>query len=238
MKTTLLCVSAAALLAAVAQAQNENVTWDLPITITQLGTPDVSTLGLYFGSWAPQDGSANTLPVNGVTFQGFSDLPDLTPGATLDNGYNGFASPGTDDSNYNALLQYGRFSNETTPTTFSWGGMTPGDTYEIQLWVNDGRNSTVNQRTETITGGDSTSDALAYGSGSDGPGQYIIGTFVADSSGSETLTLTPGDASPSAQINLFQVRDISAVPEPSTLGLLASGAGAMIWGFRRKSRVE
>jgi PEP-CTERM motif len=236
MKTTLLCVSAAGLLAAVAQAQNENVTWQLPTTIS--GTSDVSTLGLYFGSWAPQNGSANTLPVNGVTFQGFSDLPDLTPGSTLDNGYNGFASPGTADNNYNALLQFGRFSNETTPATFSWGGMTPGDTYLVELWVNDGRNSTVNQRTETVTGGDSTSGALAYGSDDTGAGQFIIGTFLADSSGSETLTLTPGSAFPSAQINLFQVRDISVVPEPSTLGLLASGAGAMIWGFRRKSRAE
>src|SRR5215831_18027952 len=93
-----------------------NVTWQTPVTIS--GTSDVSTSGLYFGSWATQDGSANNFPVNGVTFQGFSDLPGFAAGATLDNGYNGFGSPNTPDTNYNTLLQYGRFSNEgSTPAT-------------------------------------------------------------------------------------------------------------------------
>jgi len=113
--------------------------------------------------------------------------------------------------------------------------MTAGDTYLVQFWVNDGRNSTVNARTETLTGGANTSAALAYGSGTSGPGQFIIGTFVADSTGSETLTLSPGAAIPSAQINLFQVRDLTPAPEPSTLALLTVGAGAMLFGFRRKS---
>jgi len=79
--------------------------------------------------------------------------------------------------------QFARFSNESTPATFGWSGMTPGDTYLVQFWVNDGRNSTVNARTETLTGGANTSAALAYGSGNNGPGQFIIGTFVADKYG-------------------------------------------------------
>lgn len=187
-----------------------NVTWQTPVTIS--GPSDVSTLGTYFGSWAPQDVSANTLPVNGVTFQGFSDLPFFTAGPTFDNGYDGFGSPNTSDTNYNTLLKYGRFSNEgSTPATFSWSGMTPGNTYLIQLWVNDGRD--IGQsRSETITGGTNTSAPLSYGSDGSGPGQYIIGTFVANSSGGQTLTLTPFStgSSPDPQINLFQVRDITA----------------------------
>src|SRR6266436_5386413 len=180
----IVCTSVAAFLAPTAKAQ-PNVTWQTPVTIS--GTSDVSTQGIYFGSWAPQDGSANTLPVNGVTFQGFSDLPDLTPGATLDNGYDGFGSPNTSDDNYNTLLKYARFSNEgSTPATFSWSGMTPGNTYLTQLWVNDGRNIG-ESRSETVTGGTNTSAPLTFGSDGSGPGQYIIGTFVADSSGSQTL---------------------------------------------------
>ena len=119
-------------LAITANAQ-PSVTWQTPVTISD--TSDVNTSGIYFGSWAPQDGSANNYPVNGVTFQGFSDLPGLSPGPTLDNGYGGFGSPNTPDPNYNTLLQYGRFSNErSTPATFSWSGMTPGNTYLIQFW--------------------------------------------------------------------------------------------------------
>jgi Tfp pilus assembly protein PilX len=186
-----------------------NVTWQTPVTIS--GTSDVSTNGTYFGSWAPQDGGANGLPVNGVTFQGFSDLPGFAGGSTFDNGYNGFGSPNTPDGNYNALLQYARFSNEgNTPASITWGGMTPGATYLVQFWVNDGRN--IGQaRSETLTGGTNTSASVSFGSDGSGPGQYIIGTFVADKTGVETLVVNAfsSGANPDPQVNLLQVRDIT-----------------------------
>jgi hypothetical protein len=187
-----------------------NVTWRAPLTIS--GPSDVSTQGTYFGSWAPQDGGANGLPVNGVTFQGFSDLPYFYSGPTFDSGYNGYASPGTSDANYNTLLQYARYSNATDqPANFTWAGMTPGKTYLIQMWVNDAR-SVGQIRSETITGGANTSAPINYGSNPDGsgPGQFIIGTFVANSSGSQALILNSIGGIP-PQINLFQVRDITPV---------------------------
>ena len=230
MKTIITCTAIVGLFAVAATAAN--ITWQTPEQIT--GASDVSTLGLYFGSWAPQDGSANTMPVNGVTFQGFSDLPSLTPGPNFDNGYNGFNSPGTSDANYNALLQYARFSNENTPDSFSWAGLTVGDSYLVQFWVQDGRTGGEGTRTETLTGGANTSAALNYGSDSTAgfPGDFIIGTFVADSA-TESLTLAPGGAY-GLQINLFQVRDITATPEPSSVALLVIGAGAMVFSLRRK----
>jgi hypothetical protein len=202
-----------------------NVTWQAPVTIS--GASDVSTLGTYFGSWAPQDGSANNYPVNGVTFQGFSDLPYFTSGPTFNAGYDSYNSPGTSDANYNTLLKYARYSDTgDQPATFSWSGMTPGNTYQIQFWVNDGRN--IGQsRSETVTGGTSTSAPLSYGSDGSGPGQYIIGTFVANSSGGQTLSLTASSsgANPSPQINLFQVRDITStiVTAPKITGIGVHG---------------
>jgi len=200
-----------------------NVTWQAPITIS--GAGDVSTLGSYFGSWAPQNANTNILPVNGVTFQGFSDLPYFRPGPTFDNGYNGFGSPNTSDTNYNALLQYASFSNEgTTPATISWGGMTPGHTYLVQVWVNDGRNIG-ESRSETITGGTNTSAPLSYGSDGSGPGRYIIGTFVANSSGGQTLILNPfsSGSNPDPQINLLQVRDLTSASAPIITSIAVSG---------------
>ena len=202
-----------------------NVTWQSPVTISDAS--DVSTLGDYFGSWAPQDGGANNFPVNNVTFQGFSDLPSFTSGPTLDNGFDGFGSPNTPDSDYNTLLQYGRFSNEPfSPASFSWSGMVPGNTYLVQIWVNDGRNIG-ESRSETITGGTNTSAPVSFGSDGSGPGQYIIGTFVADSSGSQTLILTPFSSGPNPdpQINLLQVRDISStiIPQPTITSIVVSG---------------
>src|SRR5882757_3082658 len=114
--------------------------------------------------------------------------------------------------------------------SLTWGGMTPGNTYLLQFWANDGRNSTTAERSETLTGGANTSAALAYGFGSSGPGQYVIGTFVADGTGTQTITMNAfggNDIGPSAQINLLQLRDIT-VPEPSSLALLAMGASALL----------
>src|ERR1700722_20522358 len=232
MKTAVVCASIIGLLATVVQAQNENISWQTPMTITTSGTSDVNTQGIYFGSWAPH---GSTLTVNGVTFQAFSDLPGLS--STFDNstGPGSYASPNPLDANYNTLLTAGAFGNNDAPYSFNWDGMTPGDTYLVELWVNDGRNSTVNQRTETFTGGANTSAFLDYGSGNSGPGQFITSTFLADSSGAETITLTPGAAFPSPQLNLFEVRDITSVPEPSTLAMLGSGVLTLVYCIRRKA---
>ena len=203
-----------------------DVTWQNPVTIS--GTSDVTTQGTYFGSWAPSDGNANTLPVNGVTFQKPSDLPFFTEGPTFDSGYSSYNSPGTTDPNYNTLLQSADYSNSGQPATFSWSGMTPGHLYLVQCWVNDGR--PIGQlRSETITGGANTSSPLNYGSNpvdGSGPGQYIIGTFVANSSRGQTLILSSPNGPP--QINLFQVRDItpritSIAVSGTTLKLTAVG---------------
>lgn len=196
-----------------------DVTWRTPVTIS--GPADVSTEGTYFGSWAPQHGAANTFPVNGVTFQGFSDLPYFTVGPTFDAGYDGYSSPGSSDPNYDTLLKYARYSNAgTQPATFSWSGLTPGHLYLVQLWVNDGRNIG-ESRSETISGGANTSAPLSFGSDGSGPGQYIVGTFVANSSRGQTLILNAFSTgpNPSPQINLFQVRDIT----PIITGIAVSG---------------
>jgi hypothetical protein len=234
MKKLILCASVASLAGAAFAA---DITWQAPTFIS--GPTDVSTTGTFFGSWAPFNGDASSgLTVNGVTFQAFPDLP-----GAMDNFDNGgdngtFATPTTSDNNYNLLLNAGAFGNSSGSYTVSWNGMTPGNTYEVQLWVNDGRNSTVNARTETLSGGTDTSPSLAYGSDDTGPGQDIIGTFVADGTGAETLTLTPGATIPSAQFNLLQVRDLTPTPEPSTVALLTIGAGALFAGARRKFRAS
>jgi hypothetical protein len=238
MKTQILkgifCAAIAALLPAAAQAQ-ASVTWQAPVTIS--GASDVLTSGTLFGTWAPHSDAANSaggLAVNGVTFQAFPDLPGAATSLDNNTGTGSYASPGTLDANYNSLLTSGAFGNNNQTYTISWNGMTAGNMYAVQLWVNDGRSAALNQRSETITGGANTSASLAYGSGANGPGQYIIGTFIADVSGTETLTLTPGAAIPSPQFNLIQVRDITPVPEPSAVAMSLIGFGVLVGVLRRK----
>lgn len=238
MKTAVLCASIAGLLAAAATAQNANITWNTALTIS--GASDVNTSGTLYGSWAPGDdyyGDFNSVPanytVNGVAFNTYG-----TPGANFNlsgasinlDRYNGFANPGTSDTTYNNLLQVAIFNwNNPTPMTLGWNNMTVGNTYLVELWLNDGRSG--QSGSSTFTGGTSTSDSVFIGNGA--PGQYITGTFVADGSGSENITIAPG-----IMINLVQVRDITPVPEPATIGLAGIGACAMFYGFRRKNRAS
>jgi len=246
MKTVVLYASIVSVLTTVASAQTPAITWTAPTYIS--ATSDVSIVGVLAGTWAPGDdwggtSRADNYPVNGVTFaaygSGFFSGSGFTTSG-FDSSYGSYANPNTADSNYNYILQTSGYNSSSGPNTLSWTGMTPGDMYQLQIWVNDGRNNVTAERSETITGGANTSAALAYGTGPNGtgPGQFILGNFVADSTGDETLTVTAfggNDIGPSAQINLLQLRDVTPVPEPSTFALLGGGLCVMLAGFRRKS---
>lgn len=247
MKKITLYMSIVSALTAVANAQNADITWGAPTTIS--GTSDVSTLGTLVGTWGPGDdwGGLNRsdyYPVNGVTFAAYGSglFSSWVSSSGLDDRYEYYNSPGTSDPNYNYVLQTSIYSYGE-PISLTWGGMTPGDIYQVEFWVQDGRNSVTAERSETLTGGADTSGALAFGSGPNGtgPGDFITGTFTSDGTGTETLTVTPyggPDIGPSAQVSLMEIRDITStvVPEPSTIALLASGASVMFFGVRSKRR--
>ena len=244
MKTIILCACMAGTLALAVNAQNANITWQNPVTIS--GTSDVSLDGTLVGTWGPGDDWGGTsrsdyYPVNGVTFAAYGSGPfgSWVSTSGLDDRYGSYANPNTADANYNYVLQTAIYSYGE-PISLTWGGMTAGDSYELEFWVQDGRNSVTAERSETLTGGANTSAALAFGTGPNGtsPGQFIIGTFVADNTGTETLTVTPfggADIGASAQVNLMQLRDLTAVPEPATVAFLTVGVGAMFLGLRRRN---
>jgi hypothetical protein len=232
MKTAVLCASIAGLFTAAASAAD--VTWQTPLTIS--GTSDVSLNGTLVGTWGPGDdyGSpsrSDDHPVDGVTFAAYGSgffSAGFSAGGFNDR-YNGFGNAGTADSNYNYLLTVAEYTYGGD-WSITLTGLTVGNTYEIELWANDGRG---NDRIQTFTGGANTSATLFVGPSSGGPGQFILGTFVADGTGSETIS----SSSPTGPIlNLAQIRDITPVPEPATFALVGLGACAMFYGFRRKNR--
>jgi hypothetical protein len=229
MKKTLLFAAIASTIIATANAAN--IIWQTPVTIS--GASDVSTTGTFFGSWAPGNdyGSPNRSddhPVNGITFAAYGTGANFGfSGVDINmDRYNGFASPNTADASYNYLLTVSAFNWNQTPLTVSWDNMTPGYTYLLQAWVNDGRTGP-GAFSSTFTGGANISDPVNGGSGPVGsPGQFIVGTFVADGT-TQSFTMSPG-----IMMNLLQVRTI-AVPETSSFALLAVGMVALC-GFRRK----
>jgi hypothetical protein len=231
MRKSLLVATAA--IALVPSLNAALITWQAPSPIT--GTADVSVQGNYFGSWAPYDGGASSLPVNGVTFQGFSDLQGLN--GSFDDGGNYWNAHNTPDSNYNTLLSYGGYLFSSSNATFSWGGMTPGNTYQVEVWIADPRN-VGNSRAATLFGdGGDVSAVINYPADGSSHGSYILGTFVAGAGGTQSITIDPsqnGDPNAgSAQLNLFQVRDLGVIPEPASLSLLGVGMLGILVRRRR-----
>ncbi len=211
------------------------ITWNPVQNIS--GAFDVSTYGTYFGSWAP---AGVSLTVNSVNFQS-NDLPNFTIDSWFNGNYAGFGSPNTTDANYNTLLQSAQFSGNGTGGSFSWGGLTVGHMYQVQLWVEDTRSigSRRWQNLYEVSYGDlGTSGPMSFpADGTATVGTFDIGTFVADSDTQriafETWCNVSGNQC--AQVNLFQVRDLTVVPEPSTLALLISGALWLVFVRRRQA---
>jgi hypothetical protein len=86
------------------------------------------------------------------------------------------------------------------------------------MWVNDSRNF---DRSETL---DSTGPALSFDASNTngGAGQFVIGTFTAGSTGSQSFTITPNNGGV-AQLNALEVQAVP-VPEPATASLLFAGS--------------
>lgn len=116
---------------------------------------------------------------------------------------------------YQLLMQSCISSTSGGTLSLTVGGLTVGNSYQIQLWANNSAllADTPTQTTATATGSVvlNTNVSSTYGA----LGQYVIGTFVATST-SSVISLTGGGTSNKPMINAFQLRDITPVPEPST----------------------
>ena len=103
------------------------------------------------------------------------------------------------------------------PCEVTLGNLTPGDDYQVQLFLHDARNISSARIATVISGANSVT--LAYNSndpipgGADannngGVGQFVIGTFTATGQ-SETFTLSIPDGQGGLQLNAIQVRNVS-----------------------------
>ncbi len=114
------------------------------------------------------------------------------------------------------------------------GGLTSGQAYIVQFWVNDPRVA-IGLLSETITSGGNTSGTVDANTTNvdGGVGQFVIGSFTASSSAQEFLFARNDNAGPGPgqEISGFQLR---AVPEPTTVAMLVGAAGLLC--LRRRMR--
>jgi hypothetical protein len=226
------------------------------------GTNDVNTQGTQvFGiNYSGVPGS--TFPYNtNIDGQNFDSARDtssfpVTYNVTgFNDAYVGYGTPGAAGQSYGSsdsggvgpdpdyTLANAAFADSSSTATITLGNLNQGDTYLVQFWVSDPRNNgVVLTRYETLvssTGGDINSPTLDYQGPGSIDGQWVTGTFVADSSLSETLDIAAGNSNASTgdggspQVNLLQLRDLSTVPEPTSVALV--GLGMLALRRRRRS---
>ena len=248
---TAVTVTALALSLAGEPAKAAVINWGSAQNIT--GSTDVDTTGTLhasanFFTTGTAAGSGN-ITVNGVQFDGFQSARIQSPGSgptsltvgnitltgtspvTGNENLQGFADTGGPASYNNLLNQLAYVYN--TPTTGTMGvdvgGLTNGAQYLIQFWVNDSRGAEPSTRT-VLVGGNTLAVNTTQTLG--GVGQYITGTFTADSTTQSFQSI--GGVGSVAYANAMQVR---LVPEPAQMvSVAAIGAALGMWRMRKLRR--
>lgn len=211
-----------------APVQAANIIWNTPTTMT--ADTDVRTYGSLVGAYTLA-GFSNPTTVNGVSFTSaisgafdpsvtFGSSATLTPvgGSTgiFGNGNGEVGTPASPplSTDYGKIANGGGYAYKNdfsapAPMTLTLNNLTPGRSYMFQTWVNESR-AAQGTRTQTLTGGVSTSGTMAFNStqGNGGNGSFLVGNFVADStSQAVAFNLTNSIT----QMNAFQLRDVTNV---------------------------
>lgn len=194
------------------------VTWGAAQNVTSAG--DVLNTGTTV--FALNIGAATNTVINGVTFSG-----NTNPGWGNQN-FTGYGSHPV-GGDYATALASGRYLNlPATTITISLTGLTIGQEYAFQTWINDRRDATV----DTMRWDSGNSTPFVDISTSNTFSQYVTGSFIADST-TQSLRVAVTAGGGGATVNMMQLR---AVPEPSTYGLMGAGALAGIAMVRRRRR--
>lgn len=211
-----------------AGAEGSVINWGTPATISNdsdvrtdgalvaafnMNGPAVTVNGVPFASW--------TFPFMATTTSMGNFTITESPGHLLAQSTSSNSAPFTGlSSNYQTLLGTAVSTDDNNTLTLTITGLTLGQTYEFQWWLNASQYAggspgfrTTASAPLNVTLDDNTTNQFG------GVGQTVAGTFFAGDV-TEVITFNGADSTQAPTINAFQLR---AVPEPSTLALLACG---------------
>jgi hypothetical protein len=209
-----------------------SINWLTPATISL--DADVSTSGTLVSAYN-MGGTAVTL--NGVTF---ADGTFTGPSGSLTFGsmavgndsyypYNaGSALPAFTalSADYQQLIQTSMYQGYGA-VDLTLSGLTSGNDYQVQFWIN---RSDIGASATKFIAGNTSGNVVA----SPGVGQFVIGNFTADAA----TQLIVADQSPGNYylfMSAYQLRDITLVPEPTSVAMFGlGGAAALLFKLRRR----
>lgn len=211
-------IAAAGMLLCQSGADAATIVWSGPQRIT--GDTDVKTSGTLLGAYSFSNGTSGSAvsTVNGVPFvvipasatQGYLS----STGGYIYQGFNSTVSPYVNLSyNYRQILLRGLYG----VSTLTFSGLTAGQTYMVQLWLNDSRGDNAAQTSVNLTVGTSplnfvspSVDAMATALVDGQVGQYMVGYLtMGPSETSATFTVSASVAGGARQVNAVQLRTAS-----------------------------
>ncbi len=238
----LLAAAALALLPAV-RSDAAMIAWDTPTLIT--ADANVSTTGSLLYAYTFGATGVASATVNGVTFAPFEvsnngSSPETVGSTTLSAGFTFFstntglgAATGAFaalSSAYQGLLKSGVSLFGGDQFNLSLGGLTSGVTYIVQIWANEStefKNDLPSNGVTQVVPGNFTLLDINNTNATGGVGQWVTGTFIADST--DQYVAISGSAAP--DLNAVMVR---SVPEPSTYAMLLGGVAGLFFLRRRR----
>ena len=220
MKLTHFLLTATSALALTITTHAASITWGAPTNITPglAGDLNVSTAGSLVGAF--NFAGIATL-VNSVNFQAFPLTGSTTTVGNFTLSSSFLSAVGTGiaaapfsslSGNYQILL--GSAAGSGSPMTLTMNGLTAGQNYLFEAWVNDSRDFTspgFTFKVDVTAGNTVTLDpntSIVVG----GVGQYLVGTFNASSASQQVEFFN----SEFGVVNGFQLRQLAVVPEPGT----------------------
>jgi hypothetical protein len=231
---------AAVLLSTSLSAPAATVNWGSATNIS--GDTDVATNGMFVEAFAL---GSSTTTVNGATFTGVTSGfggNTVAIGAndtlTASGSFSSFTASSASapfsnlSSAYQGLLGSWAVDTSTTSMNLNLGGLTVGQIYQLQLWVNlSWTPVTAPPFQDTATAGNSVILREQTNDAAGGTGQFAIGTFMADGT-TETIGISNSQL---PIINGYELRNVTAVPEPTTALFGVAMMGACAVSRRRRS---
>jgi hypothetical protein len=209
------------------QASAQNISWGSAQAIA--GDASLSIAGVYFDALIPEY-TGTALSADGVNFNNDTALTASGGGdGIISYAWNGGGNSRYDFSgtftlgsaSFNAVMEAGGayVGNGTATGSVTMSGLTAGHNYLVQDFEYDNGNGGA-----TVLGG-STPVTITGGS-IGGQGEFVTGTFTATGS-TEAFSLTGSDPAFTV-LGSLSVRDITSVPEPSAILILAGGSVLML----------
>ncbi len=197
-----------AILLTLAGSAHAQIVWQTPQSYT--GTDaDISTLGT-FVSAVTENYSNMPETVGDTVFDAVSNSHITNIGNGGDDGSN-FFGPYTPTNpaptNYQEAVNGCSYTyTGNSPVTFTLQGLQYGEIYQVEIWnvVDDS-----SRNTELSSTGPLGTSSVDFNN------DFVLGTFIADATGKESITFQGVVAGGVGEVNAVALRDLG-VPEPST----------------------